>query len=91
MAGWSIQSRVTAWASTSTAVLVLFGGDVGVVGRAASGHRGVDAAAVGGSVDEEQGGVDGAALVGVAGLGVAQLDVLGHVVGGEADASRWRR
>jgi len=43
--------------------LVVFDGDVGVVGFSSSGHRGVDAAGVGGGVDEEEGGVDGAARV----------------------------
>ena len=63
--------------------LILFGGDVRVVGVPASGHGGVDAATVGGCVDEEEAGVDGAALGGVAGLGVSQLEVVGGVLDGE--------
>ena len=63
------------------------GGDVGVVVVAASGHGDVDAADVGGAVEDEDGSVDGAALGGVAGLGVGQLDVVLDVVGGEADGA----
>lgn len=57
-------------------------GDVGVVLVAASGEGDVDTAVVDGSVDDEQGVVDGAALGGVPGLGVAQLDMGAGVVGG---------
>ena len=62
-------------------------GDVCVVGVAAAGEGDVDAAGVGGSVEVEDGVVDGAALVGVAGLGVAELDIVGHVAGGQLDGS----
>ncbi len=51
------------------------GDDVGVVVVSASGHGDADAADVGRAVEEEDGSVDGAALGGVAGLGVGQLDV----------------
>ena len=53
--------------------LVLFGGNVGVVGVPTSGHGGVDAPTVGGCVYEHQGGVDGTALGSVAGLGISQI------------------
>lgn len=53
--------------------LVGFGYDVGVIGLASSGHRRVDAAAVGWGVDVEEGGVDGSALAGVAGLRISKL------------------
>ena len=67
----------------------LFAGrdDVGVVMVASSGHGDVDAADVGGAVEKEDGSVDGAALGGVAGLGVGQLNVSLDVVGGEADGA----
>jgi hypothetical protein len=55
--------------------LVGIGDDVGVIGYAASGHRRVNATAVGRAVYEEKSDVDGAPLAGVAGLRVAQLDV----------------
>ena len=67
--------------------LLAGGGDVGVVVLAASGEGDVDASDVAGSVEHEDGSVDGAALGGVAGLGVAEFDVLGDVVGGEADGA----
>ncbi len=63
--------------------LVVFDDDVCVVALSSSGHGGVDAAAVGGCVDEEEGDIDGAALGGVAGLGVAKFEVFGHIVGRE--------
>ena len=59
--------------------------DEGFVGGASAGERDVDAASVGGTVEVEEGAVDGAALGGVAGLGVGQLDVGGDVVGGQGD------
>ena len=43
--------------------------------------------AVDGAVDEEETRVDGAALGGVAGLGVSQLEMLGDVLSGEPDAA----
>ena len=58
-------------------------GDERVVGMAAAGHGDVQVADVGGSVEDDEGVVDGAALGGGAGGGVAQLDVLGDVAGGE--------
>ncbi len=61
-------------------------GDVGVVAVPAAGEGDVEAADVGGAVEDEDGAVDGAALGGVAGLRVAELDVLGDVGGGEPDA-----
>lgn len=61
--------------------LVVFDDDEGVVAVSSSGHGGVDAAAVGGCVKEEKGGVDGAALGGVAGLGVAEFEMFGHILG----------
>ncbi len=66
-------------------LVVVVGGDVGVVGAAASGEGGVGAAVVDDGVDEEERRVDGAALGGVAGLGVPELDMLGDIGGGEAD------
>ena len=63
--------------------LVVFDNDVGVVAVASSGHRGVDTPAVGGCVEEEESVVDGSALGGVAGLGVAEFEMLGYVLGWE--------
>ena len=63
------------------------GNDVGVVGVPAAGQRRVEAAAVDGAVDEKETGVDGAALGGVAGLGVTELEVLSDVIGGEPDTA----
>jgi hypothetical protein len=57
--------------------LVVLGDDVGVVGFSSSGHWGVDTSTVGWAVDEEEGGVDGAALGGVAGLGIAEFEISG--------------
>ncbi len=57
------------------------------VAVAAPGHRHVDTPGVAGSIEEEEGTVDGATLSGVAGLGVGQLDVLSDVVGGKADGA----
>lgn len=71
-----------------SAGLVLFNRHVGVVGVSSSGHWCVDASAVGGDVDEEECGVDGPALAGVAGLCVAELDVSLDIVGGKK--SRFR-
>ena len=65
--------------------VVVLDDDVGVVAVSSSGQGGVDAAAVGEAVDEENGGVDGAALGGVAGLGVAKFEMLGYVLGWEPD------
>jgi integrase len=56
-----------------------------VVGFTASGHRCVDTSTVGWAVHEKKGGVNGAALGGVAGLGIAEFDVSGDIVGGEPD------
>ena len=67
--------------------LVVFCRYEGVVGVSSAGHRRVDAAAVDGAVDEEKSDVDGAALGGVAGVGVAELDVFPGVVGGEPDGA----
>jgi hypothetical protein len=68
--------------------LVLFDDDIGVVGVAAAGHRGVDATTIGrGGVDKDEGDVDGAALGGVAGLGIAELNVLDDVPPGEPDGT----
>jgi len=67
--------------------MVVFRDHVGMVGIAASGHRCVDATAVRWAVHEEKGDIDGAALAGVAGLGVTQLNVAGHILCREADAS----
>ena len=66
-------------------ILVFFDDDVDVVAVTASGHRGVDTATVRVAVDEEEGGVDGASLGGVAGLGVAEFEILGHVVARKPD------
>ncbi len=63
--------------------LFVGGDDVGVVVVSSSGHGDVDAADVGWGVDQEDGSVDGAALGGVAGLSVGELDVVSDVVGGE--------
>ena len=62
-------------------------GDVGVVVMASACEGDVDASDVAGTVEDEDGSVDGAALGGVAGLGVAELDMLRDVVGGEPDGS----
>src|SRR5690606_29645621 len=58
-------------------------GDEDLVRLAAPGHRDVDAGGAGRSVEEQERAVDGAALAGVAGLGVGQLDVLGDVLRGQ--------
>jgi hypothetical protein len=63
--------------------------DVGVVGVTAAGHRRVETAAVDGAVDEEEGEVDGAALGGVAGLGVTEFEMFSGVVGGEPRGAGW--
>lgn len=63
------------------------GGDVGVVVVASPCEGHVDASDVGGLVEDEDGAVDGAALGGVACLGVAQLDMGGDVVDGEPDGA----
>ena len=65
--------------------LVVFDDDVGVVGVSSSGHGGVDTAAVGRCVDEEEGDIDGAALGGVTGLGVAEFEILGDIFGREPE------
>ena len=72
---------------SGAAGVVGFEGDVGVVGVPAAGEGDVDAAVVDVGVDEEEGVVDGAALGGVAGLRVGELDVCGDVVGGEVDGA----
>lgn len=66
---------------------VVFCHYVGVVGVSAAGHGRVEAVAVDGAVDEEEGVVDGAALGGVAGVGVAEFEVFSGVVGGETDGA----
>lgn len=67
--------------------MVGFGDHVGVVGVAAAREWRVYASAVRGAVYEEECCVDGAALAGVAGLRVPEVEVLGHVVGGEGDGA----
>ena len=67
---------------------VFAGDDVGVVGASAAGQRRVETAAVDGAVDEEETGVDGAALGGMAGLGVAKFEILDGVVGGKTHPAR---
>ena len=66
--------------------LVGFGDYVGVVGVTSPSEGCVYASAVGWGVDVEEGGVDGASLVGVAGLRVTELEMLAYVIGREADA-----
>lgn len=66
-------------------ILVIFRSYVGVIGVSAAGHGRIEAAAVDGTVDEEEGVVDGAALRAVDGVGVAEFEVFSGVVGGEAD------
>ena len=61
---------------------VVAGDDVGVIGVASAGQRRVDTAAIDRAVDEEEPDIDGAALGGVAGLGIAELEGLGGVIGG---------
>ena len=67
--------------------LVLLDEYVGVVGVPSTREGRVDTVGVGGGVDEEEGGVDGAALGGVAGLGIPEFEVLGDVVGGKTDGA----
>jgi len=67
--------------------LVVFDYYVGMVGVSSSGHRRVDTSAIGGTVAEEESGVDGAAVDGVAGLRLSEIDMLGHVVGGQTDGA----
>ena len=56
--------------------------DEGLIRGAATGERDVDAAGAGGAVEEQEAAIDGAALGGVAGLGIGQLDVVGDIVSG---------
>jgi hypothetical protein len=60
--------------------LVVFDDNVGMVGVSPSGHRGVDTAAVGGGVNEKECDINGSALGGVAGLCVAEFEILGHIL-----------
>ena len=53
--------------------------------RAHTPGRGIGGADIDGPVEEEQGGVDGAALGAVAGLGVAELDMVAYVASGQGD------
>src|SRR5690606_32044443 len=62
---------------------VVVGDDVGVVGVAAAGHGDVERFAGHAGYCDDVGGVDGGALGAVGGDGVAKLDVLGDVVGGQ--------
>lgn|GEM_PF-6654158 len=66
---------------------VVVGDDVDVVAVPAAGHRHVDAPGVGRAIEQEEGAVDGTALGGVTRLGVAELDMLCHVVVREADGA----
>ena len=63
----------------------------GVVAVAAAGEGDVDGWPLDWAVDEEEGVVDGAALGGVDGLGVGELEVLGDVVGREDRRGRLGR
>ncbi|HUG74428.1 MAG TPA: hypothetical protein VMM81_01980 [Acidimicrobiia bacterium] len=65
------------------------GDDLGVVGVSSAGHRRVETTTVDRTVDEEECEVDGAALGGVAGLGVAEFEMLSGVIGGETDGAGW--
>ena len=56
--------------------------DVGLVRFPSAGHRDIQVLPRGGGFDEDVGGVGGDALGAVGGDGVAEVDVLGHVVGG---------
>lgn len=67
--------------------LVVLGDYEGVVGFPAPGHGRVDTSTVGRCVDKEDGGVDGAALAGMAGLRIAQFEVTGDVLGGQSDGA----
>ena len=67
--------------------LLAGGGDEHLVGRAASGHRDVEVADVGGSVEVEDGDVDRAALCAGSGSGVGEVDVFGDVLLRESDAA----
>ena len=60
---------------------------VGVVAVCAAGHGDVQVADITGSVDDDKGVVDGATLGGGGGGGVAELDVIGDVAGGEVDGA----
>ena len=59
--------------------------DVGLVRFPPAGHRDIQVLP-GGGFDEDVGGVGGDALGAVSGDGVAEVDVLGHGVGGQGDA-----
>ena len=76
-----------AWVRTSAAVSFSAGDDVGVVGVASPGEQRVDTTAVDEAVDEEEPDIDGAALGGVTGLGVPELEILGDVVSGKPHRS----
>jgi hypothetical protein len=73
VAGWSTHARATASATVGGGSPVMEDHE-GLVGGAAAGERDVDAARSGWSVEVEEGAVDGAALGGVTGLGVGQLN-----------------
>jgi hypothetical protein len=67
---------------------VLFDDDVSVVSFAPSGHRRIDTGKVGGSVGQEESGIDGASLGGMACLGISEAQLLGGVTGRESDCPR---
>ncbi len=59
--------------------------DEDFVGRAASGHRDVEVAHVGRSVEEQDAGVDRSALCAGSGSGVGEVDVFGDVLPRQSD------
>ena len=61
------------------------GRDEDFVGRAASGHRDVEVADVGRSVEEQDAGVDRSALCAGSGSGVGEVDVFGDVLPRQSD------
>ena len=86
-AGWSIQSVVRHLLSDVRGGVLARRGDEGEIARPATRERYVDVADVGRVVEVQDPDVDGATLSAHAGGGVCQLDVLGHIVGGKADAA----
>ena len=60
--------------------------DVGLVRFPSARHRDIQVLPGGGGFDEDVGGVGGEDLGTVGGDGVAEVDVLGHVVSGQDDA-----